>query len=144
MQLALNLAQRNTSVLLSMTRPNKDFFRRQRALLRHAVPASLDADSSLDEHLLTHHNTTFFMRMAGDSMSGAGIYNGDLLVVDRASAVTHGSIVIAILDGEFTVRRWLESGSTVILRAAHPDHADRHPGADFTLWGVVKWNVHRH
>ncbi|MEQ1917313.1 MAG: translesion error-prone DNA polymerase V autoproteolytic subunit, partial [Gallionella sp.] len=99
------------SSLLSLTYPNKELFHRQYALLRGAVPAGFPSPAddyiegrlSLDDHLVRHKESTFFMRVAGDSMRGLGIFDGDLLVVDRAMPATHGSVVIAVVDGEFTV-----------------------------------------
>src|ERR1022692_2628079 len=108
-------ALRATRGLLSLTHPNKELFYRQRALLRGLVPADFPSPAddfveqrlSLDEHLIQHRESTFFMRVAGDSMCGLGIFNGDLLVVDRALPVTHSCVVIAVLDGEFTVKQLL-------------------------------------
>src|SRR4030065_87338 len=104
-------AQRTPRGLLSLTHPNKELFRRQRALLRGAVPAGFPSPAddyveqriSLDEHLIQHRESTFFMRVAGDSMRGLGIFNGDLLVVDRALPVTHGCSLIAGVDDELTL-----------------------------------------
>ena len=137
-----------------MTYPNKELFFRQRALLRRAVPAGFPSPAddyveqriSLDEHLIGRRESTFFMRVAGDSMRGLGIFDGDLLVVDRALSATSGSVVIAVVDGEFTVKQLLYTPDGPVLRAAHPDYADTHilPEQDFTIWGVVSWNVHKH
>ena len=139
--------------LLSLTHPNKELFRRQRALLRGAVPAGFPSPAddyveqciSLDEHLIQHRESTFFMRVAGDSMRGLGIFDGDLLVVDRALPVTHGCVVIAVLDGEFTVKQLLHTAAGQVLRAAHPDYPDTliRPEQEFAIWGVVSWNVHK-
>jgi DNA polymerase V len=86
------------------------------------------------------------MRVAGDSMRGLGIFNGDLLVVDRALPATSGRVVIAVVDGEFTVKQLLHTPEGVVLRAAHPDYVDTciRPEQDFSIWGVVSWNVHKH
>ncbi len=140
--------------LLSMTRPNKALFYSQRALLRRAVPAGFPSPAddfveqriSLDEHLIGRRESTFFMRVAGDSMHGLGIFDGDLLVVDRAVQATSGSVVIAVVDGEFTVKQLLNMPNGPVLRAAHPDYPDMHirPEQDFSIWGVVSWNVHKH
>ncbi len=154
LNLSANLSVRNASpALLSMTRPNKEFFHRQRALLRHAIPAGFPSPAddyveqriSLDEHLIQRKESTFFMRVAGESMCGMGIYDGDLLVVDRAAPATPGSVVIAVLDGEFTVKQLLYTPNGQILRAAHPDYPDTpiRPEQDFSIWGVVRWNVHK-
>jgi DNA polymerase V len=128
-------------------------FRRQRALLRKAVPAGFPSPAddyveqrlSLDEHLIRHRESTFFMRVSGESMRGLGIYDGDLLVVDRALPATHGSVVIAVLDGEFTVKQLLHTPEGQVLRAAHPAYADTRigPEQEFSVWGVVSWNVHK-
>lgn len=142
------------SVLLSMTHPNREFFCQQRALLRRAVPAGFPSPAddyvelriSLDEHLVEHRESTFFMRVAGDSMKGKGIFDGDLLVVDRALPAVHGCVVIAVVDGEFTVKQLLHTPKGPVLRAAHPDYADIRikPEQDFSIWGVVSWNIHKH
>ncbi len=143
-----------SSALLSLTHPSKALFQRQRALLQKAVPAGIPSQAddrvqerlSLDDHLIQHKESTFFMRVAGDSMSGLGIFDGDLLVVDRAIPAGDGSIVIAIVNGEFTVKQLLHKPSGTILRAAHPDYRDMPINAykDFSIWGVVSWNVHKH
>src|SRR3990170_1047335 len=146
-------AQRSPRGLLSLTHPNKELFHRQRALLRSAVPAGFPSPAddyveqriNLDEHLIQHRESTFFMRVAGDSMRGLGIFDGDLLVVDRALPAAHGCVVIAVLDGEFTVKQLLHTADGQILRAAHPGYADTliKPEQDFSIWGVVSWNIHK-
>jgi DNA polymerase V len=145
--------QRAPRDLLSLTHPNKELFQRQRALLRRAVPAGFPSPAddyverriSLDEHLIEHRESTFFMRVAGESMRGLGIFDGDLLVVDRALPATHGCVIIAVVDGEFTVKQLLRTPDGEVLRAAHPDYRDMHiqPEQDFVIWGVVRWNVHK-
>lgn len=155
MQAAQHQSRRAASnVLLSMTHPNKELFYRQRALLRRTVPAGFPSPAddyveqriSLDEHLIARRDSTFFMRVAGESMRGLGIFDGDLLVVDRSLAATSGCVVIAVVDGEFTVKQLLNTPGGPVLRAAHPDYADIHikPEQDFSIWGVVSWNVHKH
>jgi DNA polymerase V len=152
-QTSLNL-WRKSGPLLSITHPNKELLYSQRALLRRPVPAGFPSPAddyveqriSLDEHLIGRRESTFFMRVAGDSMRGSGIFNGDLLVVDRALKATHGCVVIAVVDGEFTVKQLLHTPDGPMLRAAHPDYPDMHikPEQDFSIWGVVSWNVHKH
>lgn len=141
------------SALLSLTHPNKSMFERQRALLRKAVPAGFPSPAddyverrlSLDEHLIQHRESTFFMRVAGHSMRGLGIFDGDLLVVDRSVPAAHGCVVVAVIDGEFTVKQLLYTPQGKVLRAAHPDYPEIAVTAehDFSIWGVVQWNVHR-
>jgi DNA polymerase V len=140
-------------VLLSLTHPNKSMFEKQRALLRKAVPAGFPSPAddyierrlSLDEHLIQHRESTFFMRVAGHSMRDLGIFDGDLLVVDRSVPAAHGCVVVAVIDGEFTVKQLLYTAQGKVLRAAHPDYPDLAITAahDFSVWGVVQWNVHK-
>ena len=66
-------------------------------------------------HIVKHPAATFFMRVAGDSMIGAGIFDGDLLVVDRSIEAKPGDIVVAVVDGEFTIKRFRRNGSTIEL-----------------------------
>ncbi len=78
-------------------------------------------------------------------MRGLGIFNGDLLVVDRSVPATSGSVVIAVVDGEFTVKQLWHTPKGRVLRAAHPSYPDVtiRPEQDFSIWGVVQWNVHK-
>jgi len=152
-QSSLHFGRNAAHGLLSFMHPNKELFQRQRALLRKAVPAGFPSPAddyveqrlSLDEHLVQHRESTFFMRVAGDSMREKGIFDGDLLVVDRALAATDGSVVIAILDGEFTVKQLVHTQHGQLLRSAHPYYPDMpiKPEQDFSIWGVVQWNVHK-
>jgi DNA polymerase V len=142
------------SALLSMTHPNKELFQKIRALVRKAVPAGFPSPAddyvqqrlSLDEHLIQHRESTFLMRVAGESMRGFGIFDGDLLVVDRSLPATDNCVVIATVDGEFTVKKLVHTSEGKVLRASHPDYHDIliKPEQDFSIWGVVTWNVHKH
>ncbi|MDR2442767.1 MAG: translesion error-prone DNA polymerase V autoproteolytic subunit [Deltaproteobacteria bacterium] len=88
---------------------------------------------------------TFFLKVSGNSMSGAGINDGDLLVVDRSKKVASGRIVIAAWDGELTVKRLKIKGEKVFLVPENPDY----PEMDITnnentvIWGVVTFVVHK-
>ena len=109
-------------------------------------PADDYIESALDlnTHLVKNPASTFFVRVSGDSMIGAGIASGDLLVVDRSLTPESGNVVIAVLDGELTVKRlWRESGR-VELRAENPAYAPiRLTGAmELDVWGVVRHVVH--
>jgi DNA polymerase V len=100
---------------------------------------------SLDNHLIEHQEATFFVRVAGNSMTGFGIHDGDLLVVDRSLEPTDRSVVIAVIDGEFTVKQLCRLPEGVLLRANGAGHGDIFvgPEQDLTVWGVVKWSVHK-
>src|SRR5262245_26449841 len=88
-------------------------------------PADDDLDRDLDLHelLIQHPAATFYVRLAGDSMRGAGLYDGDILVVDRSLEPKHNDIVIAVLDGELTVKRLFRQGDLVQLRPANAFYA---------------------
>ena len=75
---------------------------------------------SLDEHLVARPEATFFLRVRGDSMVGAGIHDGDLLIVDKSLTPQHGSIVIAEIHGELTVKRLCRKNGEIALLAENP------------------------
>src|SRR5262245_4186223 len=83
----------------------------------------LDRDLDLHELLIQHPASTFYVRLAGDSMQGAGLYDGDILVVDRSLEPKHTDIVIAVLNGELTVKRLFRQGDLVQLRPANAFYA---------------------
>jgi DNA polymerase V len=78
-------------------------------------------------------------------MRGLGISDGDLLVVDRALPALEGCVVIAVVDGEFTVKQLRFTPHGPVLHAAHPDYPDMpvRPEQDFSVWGVVKWSIRK-
>lgn len=96
----------------------------------------------LNELLVKHPSATYFVKSAGDSMTGAGIGNGDLLVVDSARKPVHGDIVIAAVDGEFTVKR-LQLHPTVMLMPENSVYPPIMIGSEDTLdiFGVVTFIV---
>ncbi len=98
----------------------------------------------LNTHLIQHREATFFMRVQGHSMTGAGIHDGDLLVVDRALEPKDGDIVIAVLDGELTVKRLRLHGEGVTLQAENPDYDDIVLAdlQELQVWGVVTSVIH--
>lgn len=99
----------------------------------------------LNRHLIRNPPATFFLRVQGESMLGAGIHPGDLLVVDRSIEPKHGSVVIAVLDGELTVKRlWQPSLERVELRAENPAFPPIviKEFQQFELWGVVTNVIH--
>ncbi|NEX23757.1 translesion error-prone DNA polymerase V autoproteolytic subunit [Thiorhodococcus mannitoliphagus] len=104
-------------------------------------PADDDIEATIDlnEQLVHHPAATFFVRVQGDSMIGAGIHNGDLLVVDRALEPRSGSIVVAVVDGELTVKRLKTEGEQVWLMPENPDYPPLEIRDEMALhiWGVV-------
>lgn len=101
-------------------------------------------DFSFDENVILHPDTTFILTVAGDSMEGAGIFDGDLLVVDRSLNPEDGDVVVAILDDELTVKRLVMHGRTPILHPENPLYPDFSPldGQSLEIWGVVTGNYH--
>ena len=110
-------------------------------------PAEEYAEGPLDlhHHLIRHPAATFYVRVTGHSMTGAGILDGDLLVVDRAREPRHGQYVVAVLDNELTVKGLDTQGPTPCLRAYHPDFAPitLRPGQEPKIWGVMGGVVRR-
>jgi DNA polymerase V len=100
----------------------------------------------LNQHLIRHPAATFFVRVSGDSMTGAGIQNGDLLIVDRAAECVNGCIVVARLESEFTLKRVRKEGDRVFLM---PENDRYEPievteGSDFEIWGRVVGSVRQY
>lgn len=98
----------------------------------------------LNRHLIKHPAATFFVRVAGDSMIGAGIHPGDILVVDRALEPQDSNVVIAVIDGELTVKRISQRHGKLFLV---PDNQAYEPleileEMEFEVWGVVTCVIH--
>lgn len=104
-------------------------------------PAEDHAARRIDvmEHLIRHPQATFQMRVRGTSMIEEGIGDGDVVLVDRAITPQSGHIVVAVVDGEFTVKKLYKRAGRVKLKAANPTFADIIPkdGQTITVWGVV-------
>ena len=97
----------------------------------------------LTELLVVHVLATYFLRASGISMIELGIFDGDLLVVDRAIRPRHGHIVVAIVDGEFTVKQLYQRAGHLKLKAGNPTYPDIVPkeGQAFEIWGVVTASI---
>ena len=105
----------------------------------------LDRRLDLHEHLVRNEAATFFLRAHGESMLGAGIHDGDLLIVDRSMDAAHRKVVIAALDGELTVKRLLHREGRVLLAPENPrfEPIDITESESVHLWGVVTYVVHK-
>ena len=103
-----------------------------------------DGPIDLNQHLIKDPTSTFIVRVAGDSMQNAGISSGDEVIVDRSLTPRDGNVVIAVLDGELTIKRLRLSGTGVILRADNPAYPDIRVEAlsDLIVWGVVTRSLH--
>lgn len=105
----------------------------------------IEQQLDLNELLIQHPTSTFYVRVEGDSMKDAGIQSGDILVVDRSLTATSGKIVVAVLNGEFTVKRIILKKDEIILAAENPKYPDIHVehGSEFQVWGVVTFVIHK-
>ena len=104
----------------------------------------LEGALDLNEHLIPRPAATFFLRVTGESMTGAGIHSGDLLIVDRSCHPGDGDIVIAVVDGELTVKRLYRRQGRIRLLAENPRYQpiDINTGQDLHVWGVVIHAIH--
>ena len=105
----------------------------------------LEDKLDLNKYLIQHKEATFFVRAQGDSMLGAGIHSGDILVVDKSLKAISGKIVIAVVDGDFTVKRLHKYGERITLKAENDAFDDIKIGSDneLIIWGVVTSVIHR-
>ncbi len=105
----------------------------------------IEKQLDLNEHIIKHPSSTFFVRVEGDSMKDANISSGDILVIDRSIEPSNGKIVVAIINGEFTVKRLLKTPAGIYLQPENP----KYPSflvpseSDFQVWGVVTYVIHR-
>jgi DNA polymerase V len=93
----------------------------------------------LTQLLVKHPQATYFLRASGQSMVESGIFDNDIMVVDKAIKPRHNHIVIAVVDGEFTVKQLYQRAGRIKLKAANPTHPDIIPkdGQTIEIWGVV-------
>jgi len=99
----------------------------------------------LNERYISNPPATFFFEVKGNSMEGAGIFEGDTVIVDRAVKPKSSSIVIAAVDGEWMVKRLYKRGDSVKLLSEHPDHPPIafSEGQELTIFGVVTYVIHQ-
>jgi DNA polymerase V len=117
-----------------------------------AVPAGFpspaqdwyDGPIDLTAELVKDQAATFVVRVAGHSMEGAGISDGDELLVDRSLTPRDGDVVVAVLDGELTVKRLATVPGGVVLRSENPAYPDIPvpEAADLLIWGVATFCIH--
>ena len=104
-------------------------------------PACDYVENSLDlnRFLISHPVATYFMKMQGDALKNAGIFNGDILVVDKSIRPRHGQIVVAFVDGQRLVKRLYRRNGRVALLAENPRYQplEIHEDQELVVWGVV-------
>ena len=104
----------------------------------------LEDNLDLNKYLIKHPVATFFVRVTGDSMIGAGIHSGDILIVDRALEAANRKVVIAVVNGELTVKRLVRRHGKILLM---PENKKYQPieikdEMDLEIWGVVTSVIH--
>lgn len=105
----------------------------------------IDQHLDLNEYLIKHPAATFFVRVEGNSMINAGIYSGDILIVDRALEPRDNNIVISSIDGGFTVKRLKKNGKKLYLMAENTAFKpiEINEGQEVEVWGVVTTVIHQ-
>ncbi|MBA1321171.1 S24 family peptidase [Pseudomonas plecoglossicida] len=101
---------------------------------------------SLDDLLQVHAPSVYLVRIDGDSMEGAGIFDEDVVIVDKAIDARSGHIVIAAVNGEPVCKRLDYVGRQIVLRSENPRYAPRFimEGDEFSVWGVVTYSLRSH
>ena len=104
----------------------------------------IEQNLDLNEYLIKKPTATFFMKAAGDSMIGAGISSDDILIVDRSITANHNSIVVAVVNSEYTVKRFQKIKDKIFLVPENKKYPviEINEGTDFEIWGVVTYVIH--
>lgn len=105
-----------------------------------------EARLDLNKELITNESATFYARVRGDSMTLAGISDGDLLIIDKSKTPANGSVVVCLIDGEFTVKRLKKQGNQFFLMPENDKYKaiKIEPQNDVTIWGVVTYTIKKH
>ena len=100
---------------------------------------------SLDKELINNKESTFYARASGNSMEGAGIFDGDLLIIDRSIEPENNKIAICFLDGEFTVKRIMKKGDNLYLKPENKnfDKILIKEENELIIWGIVTYVIKR-
>lgn len=123
-------------------------------LIAHRISAGFPSPAAdyievgldLNDYLVRNKPATFLFTVKGDSMTGASIEEGDKVIVDRAMTPKHGDIVVAVVDGDYTLKRLFKHRGRVELRAENPAYApiEFKDGNELLVWGVVVGVVRRY
>ena len=104
-----------------------------------------DLKLDLNKALIKHPSATFFGRVNGNSMIGAGIYDGDILIIDKSLTPKKDSVLVCFIDGEFTIKKATKIDGDLYLMPENKDFKPIRidPESDFRLWGVVTYSIHK-
>lgn len=105
----------------------------------------IDKELDLNDYLIHHPAATFFIRVEGDSMIGAGIHSGDMLIVDRSMEAQNHCIIVAVINGEMTVKRLCRYRKKMVLQPENDQYPSLEitPEMGFLVWGVVTYVIHK-
>lgn len=99
---------------------------------------------SLDEYLIDNPNSSFMLKVAGDSLEGIGIFKGDLVVLEKGKTANRGEIVLALIDGEWTLKIIEKVNGMTVLRSANPKYPDFYPHLSLEIFGIVRSVVRKY
>jgi DNA polymerase V len=105
----------------------------------------IEEELDLNDFLIRNPEATFFVKVSGDSMVRAGIYEGDILIVDCSLEAHSGDVIVALIDGEFTVKRLVHQQGKYYLQPENPAYRpmEVNEGCSFQVWGVVTNVIHK-
>ena len=92
---------------------------------------------SIDEYLITRSESSFLVKVSGDWMTGAGIMDGDMVIVEKGREPKNGDIVLAEVDGEWTMKYFVRKGKEIVLEAANPKYPTIRPKNELQLGGII-------
>lgn len=106
----------------------------------------IETPLDLNDHLISKPAATFFVKAKGDSMIGVGIFDGDLLIIDRSKTANNDQVILAVLNGEFTLKKLVKIRNELWL---YPENSKYKPirineEMDFQVWGVLTYSIHKH
>lgn len=106
----------------------------------------LEAKLDLNRELISNESATFYARVKGDSMTLTGISDGDLLIIDKSKLAVNGSIVVCLIDGDFTVKRLTEKNKSFFLMPENKAYSpiEIKEQNDVSIWGVVTYSIKKH
>ncbi len=137
----INVSENNTKQSSQFSLP---FFESVSAGFPSPAADYMDKKLDLNELCILNAAATFFIRVSGDSMQNAGIFDNDILIVDRSLTPKQRDIIIAVVESEFLVKRFCRQGKFIVLVAENPNYAPLiiEPESDFQVWGVVTKVIH--
>jgi DNA polymerase V len=99
----------------------------------------------LNSILIKNPSSTFYAKVNGNSMKDAGVYDGDIVIIDKSLTPGHDSLLVCFIDGEFTLKKVRKVNDDLFLIPENPDFRPIKisPESDFRLWGVVTYTIHK-